>query len=101
MDTLGFLVQGVKGLLTKEEVSTSVQRVEMPDSNWQEGDCIILHTARGLLALAAPNAALHSVWVLGLNAALASCSTRGKDNLLTAPVRAIPRDSMFVVTPAI
>lgn len=94
-------MQGVKGLLAKEEMSTTVQRVEIPDSSWKEGDCIILHTARGLLAIAAPNAALHSIWVLGLNAALASCSTRGKEVLLTAPVRAIPRNAMFVVTPAL
>lgn len=87
--------------MAKEEMTTIVQRVEVPDGVWREGDCILVHTARGPLALAAPNAATHAIWVLGLNAALVSCSTRGKDALLTAPVHAIPRNSMFVITPAL
>jgi hypothetical protein len=97
--TGAFAWQGVKGLLAKEEMTTTVQRVEVPDGAWREGECILVHTARGVLALAAPNAATHAIWVLGLNAALVSCNTRGKDLLLSAPVHAIPRNPMFVVTP--
>lgn len=92
-------LQGVKGLLDKEEVSTSVQRVEVQDGPWRRGDCILLHTGRGLLALEAPDAATHATWMLGLNAALVSCETSRKDALLQAPVRAIPRNPMFIVTP--
>ena len=90
----------MKGLYDKEEVVTHVQRVEILDGPWRRGDCILLHTGRGALALEAPDAATHSTWVLGLNAALVSCQTRQRDVLLQAPAHAIPRNSMFVVTPA-
>lgn len=70
---------------------THVQRVEVLDGPWRRGDCILLHTGRGVLALEAPDAAMHATWMLGLNAALFSTQTRGKEVLLEAPVRAIPR----------
>ena len=89
----------MKGLYDKEEVISHVQRVEVLDGPWVKGDCILLHTGRGVLALEAPDAATHATWMLGLNAALSTTQTRGKEVLLEAPVRAIPRNSMFVVTP--
>ena len=91
------MLQGVKGLLDKAEVSTQVQRVEIVDGAWQEGDCLLLHTGRGILALSAPDAATYVTWTLGLNAALQSSQQQAGKILLDAPVHAIPRDAMFVV----
>ena len=87
----------MKGLLDKEEVNTRVQRVEVVDGPWREGDCLLLHTSRGVLALSAPDAATYLTWTLGLNAALRSSQQLAGNILLDAPVHAIPRDSMFVV----
>lgn len=83
--------------MDKDEVQTQVQRVEVVDGPWREGDCLLLHTGRGVLALSAPDAATYTTWTLGLNAALTSVQQLAGDILLEAPVHAIPRDSMFVV----
>ena len=89
----------MKGLLDKEEVSATVQRVEVLDGTWKLGDCILVFTSRGTLALEALDTATHATWVFGLNAALSSCQARRKDVLLEAPVHTIPRNPMFVVAP--
>ena len=44
-------MQGVKGLLEREEVAASVQRVEVPGGNWRPGAAILVYTSRGVLAL--------------------------------------------------
>ena len=90
-------MQGVKGLLDKDELKTQVQRVEIVDGVWREGDCLLLHTGRGILALSAPDAVTYATWSLGLNAALKSSQQLAGNILLEAPVHAIPRDAMFVV----
>jgi hypothetical protein len=63
-------MQGVKGLLEREEVAAAVQRVEVPGGNWRAGDSILVYTSRGVLALEPPGPAAFSLWALGLNAAL-------------------------------
>jgi hypothetical protein len=90
-------VQGVKGLVDKEEVSAIVQRVEIPGGNWSRGKNILVYTNRGVLALEAPSAAAFSLWVLGLNAALTASQSRRQDFIYACPAHAIPRNSMFVV----
>ena len=77
-------MQGVKGLLEREEVAAAVQRVEVPGGNWRPGDSILVYTSRGVLALEPPSPAAFSLWALGLNAALVAaqvlllpCSTMG------------------------
>ena len=66
----------MKGLLEREEVSASVQRVEVPGGNWRPGYAILVSTSRGLLALEPPGPAAFSQWALGLNVALAAAQAR-------------------------
>ena len=47
-----------------------MQRVEVPGGNWRAGDCLMVYTSRGVLALEPPGPAAFSLWALGLNAAL-------------------------------
>jgi hypothetical protein len=90
----------MKGLLDREEVSATVQRVEVPGGNWVPGATILVHTSRGVLALEPLGPSVYSQWVLGLNAALVACQTRRKDYVYSCRAHTIPRNSMFVVADA-
>lgn len=93
-------MQGVKGLTNREEVSATVQRVEVPGGNWHYGATILIFTSRGVLALEPIGPAAYSQWVLGLNAALVACQTRRKDHVYGCAAHLIPRNSMFIVSGA-
>lgn len=75
-----------------------VQRVEVPAGNWSRGKTMLVHTNRGILALEPPNAAAFSLWVLGLNAALAISQARRKEVIYACPAHAIPRNAMLIVS---
>eukprot|EP00884_Botryococcus_braunii_P007336 jgi/Botrbrau1/16603/Bobra.0068s0031.1 len=94
---LHYFHQGVKGLVDKVEVNAIVQRVEVPAGNWSRGKTMLVHTNKGVLALEPPTAAAFSLWVLGLNAALAISQARRKDLVFACPAHAIPRNAMLVV----
>ncbi|BDA45839.1 hypothetical protein COCOBI_07-6260 [Coccomyxa sp. Obi] len=95
--TLRYLHQGVKGLLDRGEMCSTVQRVEVPGGNWTPGASITVFTSRGTLLLEPLGPAAYSQWVLGLNAALVACQTRRKEYVYACPAHTIPRNSMFVV----